>query len=110
MYMLTVVLMSPLIKAEVVLRTSELGALVVEMLTKRDQLRLSRAEGEMREVVVQGLLFQVEEVAPSDLEEVMLSMVWQVKLFMVQGRNLLEQLEVLLDVDCRGTIIGLGCW
>ena len=80
---LTVVLVPSLIrdKAEVVLLLRTSGAVVVEMVTKGGQVRLSRAEVVRREAVGQGLLFQVEEV----------------KLFMLTGRDKLKEDGDLFD-------------
>ena len=80
---LTVVLVPSLIrdKAEVVLLLRTSGAVVVEMVTKGGQVRLSRAEVVRREAVGQGLLFQVEEV----------------KLFMLTGRDKVKEDGVLFD-------------
>ena len=68
---------------------------MVGMATKGGQVRLSRADVERRELVEQGLFFQVEEVAPVKLKEVMLSMGGQVNLLMVTGRDMLGQIGVL---------------
>ena len=67
----------------------------MEMATKWGHVRLSRAEVERRELVEQGLFFQVEEVAPVKLKEVMLSMGGQVKLLLVTGRKMLGQIGIL---------------
>ena len=83
-------------KAEVVLlfRTE----VVEEMATRGGQTRLSRAEvGETG----QGLLFQVEEVAPGEQEDVVVYMdgQGQAKLYMMKNRDVLEQIGVDLGVE-----------
>jgi hypothetical protein len=94
---LSVVLLSLFLnkcKAEVVLLIRVEG-----MATRGGQARLSRAEFGETENDGQGLLLQVEEVAPGELKEVMLYMDGQAKLSIVEERDNLEQIGVGLGEE-----------
>ena len=100
--MLSVDLLSLLLRndlAEVVLLLRTVG--VEEMATRGGQARLSRAEVGETEIDGQGLLFQLENVAPGELEEVMVYMDGQAKLSMVKDIGVLEQ----IGVDLGGEVL-----
>ena len=67
---------------------------VEEMATRGGQARLSRAEVGETEIDGQGLLFQLENVAPGELEEVMLHMDVLAKLSIVKDSDDFEQTGV----------------